>query len=248
MALKLSHSLWPNPGLQDDERTMRSGVVCAVVVMRHLLSHLYPEHRKRFLFAMANTRGLPKALASVLAIFNPIEVQGMVNEIARCMGSPTFEEFMTHDSMEEHMWSHDLFRFFKTTLWRVDDTSPWSDVALSDDMSNDLAPEARYLRWDGVRFGSLAARLGYHADIVVHRGTGFQLLRLHHAPFVLRLRFSNKKPGLRFHRDLFEFSLRVTPATPEDEPDFTYRCLAVVKLRDEEDDPDTYVCTTLMAH
>ncbi|AEO67381.1 uncharacterized protein THITE_109854 [Thermothielavioides terrestris NRRL 8126] len=243
-ALALAHAQWPEVGSDPESKARESGVACAVIVLRHVLANLVYTLREEFLDdvrgdcsdshnVLSTTCPL---LAAALALHADVAA-GLCTRIQNSL-SPhqlTFESLMTSDSMQAAAWSSDCFRFFNESFWRVTDLAPWRDVP----GHIKLPTDQEFLTWDGSGPGSLSDHVSRFSHLIQHIETGYQLVRFVNAPPVLRLRFSTQDRNLSFYGDLFEFRLRLLRVAEDDPAEVTYRCVAVVRLRDAPDGQDS---------
>jgi hypothetical protein len=233
-ALARSHASWPHVGSDQQSKTIKSGIACAVVLLRHILSHFRLNARLRFLVGSDRVKEIPLIKA---ALFLKPEVCAAYCRQIEEGHSPeelTFERLMTSKQMEDMVWSNEYFRFFNHTLRRTSEQSRWFKLEVPAPLS-----DKDYLRWSTNYRVKLSDHLNFWSNIIVDTVTGEQTVRFGNAPMILRLRLSAAKDGVEFHRDVFEVELGVMHASPDLPVRYTYRCIAVVKLRETPDGHDT---------
>jgi hypothetical protein len=234
-ALERSHAAWPDAGADQRSRARGSGIACAVIVLRHLLSHFPYKSRRRFLSA-EETDGQSTLLTAALSL-DPEEASRLCDQVesAHELDELTFQSLMSSDPMVRAVWRNDYFLFFNQAFCRESKDAPWHEI----DPRVQLITQEEFLSWDGLEATNLGDCLGYFSQSIRDNQTGAELLRFGNAPMVIRLRFSNKKQGLGFYNDLFAFDLRIVNSSPDDPSVFPYRCIAVVRLREAEEGHDT---------
>jgi hypothetical protein len=232
--LDLSLANWPNAG---SDRA-GSGIACAVIVLRYLLSHFPDKDRKRFMDAQTVDRS-PLLSAALLDALDPQTATELRAQLQGRDGPErlTFESLISSKSMYDSVWTNNYFRLFKkTAVFRLSAKSPWRHLPANFQHIS----EDQLLAWNGVKCGNLSSVLSSYADLITHLETGSQMIRFGNAPLVLRLQFCNKSPTLRFYRDLFQFTMQIASALQEPPWAGVYRCVAVVKLRATPDSHDTF--------
>lgn len=227
-SLEASHSNWPDAGFDQESRARASGVACAVIVLRHLLSYFPMEDRKRFLDLDPQAVAQSMLLSAAVTL-EPDTSSQLCAELQRTLTPEqlTFHSLMTSDAINHAVWSNEYFRFFHPALYRESREQEWGPVP---DHAMPIQSEDAFLRWNGVKGeGGLSGYLNFYSNVLKHSETGHQIFRPGSAPLVVRLMFCNMAKDVRFYRDLFHFTLNLVGAS--ERKAFSYRCLAVVKLR-----------------
>jgi hypothetical protein len=233
-ALARSHARWPDGGSDQQSKATRSGIACAVASLRHMLSHFRLKARLRVLAGSDRVKEMP--LLKAVLFLEPEVCAAYCRQIedGHSPEELAFERLMTSKEMEDIVWANDYFRFFNHTLRRTSERSRWfkleDPVPLSD---------KEYLRWSTNYRVKLSDHLNFWSNIIIDTVTGEQTVRFGNAPMILRVRLSAAKDGVEFHRDVFEVELGVMHASPDLPLRYTYRCIAVVKLRETPDGHDT---------
>ncbi|GAB1316801.1 hypothetical protein MFIFM68171_07011 [Madurella fahalii] len=231
-----SHSHWPNAEVDPPGR---SGIVCAVIILRHLLFFLDGSTRAQILSEALGLQCSPLLLEA--ACLNDDEDFALSCErIKRRVGSGglSFESLMESQDIKEALWLTEDCRLLHSVFHRPGETSPWGDVP----EGLRLPPwEDGLLRWDGITNGTLSAHVASYFGVFSHPETDDKILRMPGAPKLIRIRYSSRNPNQQFYHDLshFEFRLPNTVDHPSGSRITYYRCVAAVKLRDSPEGADT---------
>ena len=246
-AVQRAHAAWPDAGSSHTSRTERSGIACAIIVLRHLLSHFAHENRTAFL--SGSRKAAQSSLLEAALSLNSDGIWLLCDELASSDAPNfSFESLMQSASMQDAVWSNDYFRFFNQAFCGSSAHDSWHPVP---DRVR-LTTQDEHLRWNGVASNNLADHLSFYSTVKEDARTGSRLARPVNAPMVVQVRFCNEKPGLTFYKDLFQFDLSVLGDAPSGVLVFRYRCIAVVKHRATPTGHDTlrlyHVDGELLAH
>lgn len=226
---------WPDATA---EPARRSGVACAIIVLRYMLSMAVPEERQRFLDS--RPRGMNILLEHALL---QSDSRALDNLCAELEGKPElrnlgFKSLMENPVMQQTLWDTREFNLFLQVLYRSDHSKRWGPPPAG----TDLPPgDNGLVLWDGRIDDSLSDVVAEYFGAYPDRETGEEVLRVPNMPWFIRMSYKSRNPNLRFFYDLAYFQVRVGnhPSQGNIERKGHYRCVAAVKLRDTPDGSDT---------
>ncbi len=220
---RVVHAKWPETAQQG-----RSGIACALLVLRHLLSLMPAGHRQEFL---RNLRpGQNPVLDQALVHGDDALLEFCNAENAR-FGKLGFMELMENEVMQKTVWSTERFDLFSNVSYRPRTETRWDHVpgALPQP-----AGQTGLVQWDGSD-RSLTNIVAAHFGVFTDAG-GNQLLRVAGVPIFIRMRYRSKNPTRSF-RDLSRFEFRHPNSRFKEVA--VFRCVAAVRLRDSPEKSDS---------
>jgi hypothetical protein len=136
------HESWPS---SQPDPAGRSGVACAIIVLRHLLSYFDPEDRQRFVDSLRLGR-IPVLEQAVLHS-DKDSLDSFFGKMKANLGADDlrFDKLMENSVMHDEIWDKQDFRLFLEVTYRASPDGPWGcpphDLV--------LAGHDGLLHWDG---------------------------------------------------------------------------------------------------
>jgi hypothetical protein len=224
------HESWPS---SQHDPAGRSGVACAIIVLRHLLSYFDPEDRQRFVDSLRLGR-IPVLEQAVLHS-DKDSLDSSFGKMKANLGADDlrFDKLMENSVMHDEIWDKQDFRLFLEVTYRASPDGPWGrpphDLV--------LAGHDGLLHWDGYDRTLAEHVSGYFGEIDLESGA--RVSRMAACPRIIRMRYESKNKRLQFHHDLSRFEYRLTQGHAKGTNFVIYRCIAAVRLRDSPEGSDS---------
>ncbi|KAK4195370.1 hypothetical protein QBC40DRAFT_259057 [Triangularia verruculosa] len=213
----------------DSDLVRRSGLACQVYLIRHMLGHIRKEARMEIL-ELATRSGQFSHVFALASAFQPLVdtqigpaereriVMMIMNGYEREVSGPTFEDLMNSREMLSSVWSQEsgLTMVLRVIEYRVHPDGDWQS-----DVPKNVARG----------FPGADGCLSY----TVKTDPEENVTRVYHDPMFLRIRITiHAGAEERFHPHLCRFELQSYGG----QRICYYKCIAVVKLRQQPDEPD----------
>jgi hypothetical protein len=176
---------WPDA---ETDQAGWSGIACAIVVLRHLLSLFDPEARQHFVSGLRESATKNRLLEQALLRSDDDALLAFCAGIEADAGADSlgFMELMENEVMQETVWDTDEFGIFSDVSYHASSAAEWGPVP-----ADFLQPpgSSGLIEWDRRGVYTLADRIEEYFGTYDHDETGAQLRRSANIPRVIRVHY-----------------------------------------------------------